>query len=143
MSASSWSQKTSQASGEESFSDLTASSDEMDAQQMLEHPVSESRVAQIKAKSRVKNIVAVSAYSSLALSQQHLKVGIKATKLNWSNSLTKDITLQLSNDHQYFQYYKPAESKTFWDKVRGFSKINLAEIAEISYGAVTSTFANH
>ena len=110
---------------------------------MLEHPVSESRVAQIKAKSRVKNIVAVSAYSSLALSQKHLKVGIKATKLNWSNSLTKDITLQLSNDHQYFQYYKPAESKTFWDKFRGFSKINLAEIAEISYGAVTSTFANH
>ena len=82
----------------------TESSDEMDAQLLLHHMISDERYEQIKAKMSVTKQAPDKVYSSLSNSQECLVKGIRATKLNWSSSDYKNVVLKLSSDLKYFYY---------------------------------------
>ena len=80
--------------------------------------------------------------SSLEASQKHLIEGIKATKLNWSSIGKKDVILRLSKDLTHFTYKKENGNQlSCWDKLKPESKQEIEGIADLSYGAISSTFS--
>ena len=70
----------------------------------------------------------------------HLKKGIHATKLNWSDNKHKDILLSLTSDSKSFFYKRSKGDSTSWEKLKGHGKVKLKDIAEITYGPISSTF---
>ena len=125
---------------DENASDRTESSDEMDAQLIMEHPIPLEEVQRIQKKETIPE-PAKNACDSLLESQLRIAAGIPVTKLNWSNSKRKDVILRLTRNMKELTYMKPQNKLTCWDKVRGKGSIYLSEIAEMAYGAITSTFA--
>ena len=49
--------------------------------------------------------------------------------------------MHLSSNLKELNYSKSNNKKTCWDKIRGSGSIYLSEIADIAFGAITSTFA--
>ena len=59
---------------------------------------------------------------SIETSIARLKKGINATKLNFSDSRMKDVTLKLSKDGKCLIYAKHDRSKTVLEKIKGAGK---------------------
>ena len=128
---------------EDADSDQTDSSDDMDAQLILEHPIDEKTVKEIKAKTRIKK-APVSSNSnpkpqrSLEASQDWLQQGIECVKVNFSDSKMKQVILKLSRDLKTLQFERPAKDQGWWDRIRGPSKLHLKDVVDILYGGGSS-----
>ena len=80
--------------------------------------------------------------TSLFASQNHVLKGIRATKLNWSNSTKKQVILRLSKDMKYLTYKKErGDQDSCWNKLKPGGKQCIEDIADFTYGAVSSTFS--
>ena len=123
-------------------SQLSESSDEMDASLILEQQVNAKKVSQIITKARFRK--KPSHDKPQKASVMRLREGIEVTKLSYSDpGQSKEITLRLSKDRTTLKYQKHESEWTFWDSIKGSSKISLDEVTDILFGAESSTFRYH
>lgn len=118
----------------ESQSSCSASSNEMDASLILSHPVSEEKIRAIKDKSKFKTTRFKSLWPNahefyIGESRKKLQKGIRATKLNFSNTQTKEVRLWLSSDVKTLMYEtidSESTQRSLWQKIKGSSKVALS-----------------
>ena len=122
-------------------SDSQASSTEMDASLILDHPISEARIIKIKNKMSLSGKIRNDRpEDSVGASRKALLKGIRATKFNFSDNKMKEILIKLSADGKTLTYEKVHKNKNLWEKIRGTGNLQLSHLHGIAYGGTTATF---
>ena len=93
-------------------SDSQASSTEMDASLILDHPISEAKIIKINNKMSLSGKIRNDRpEDSVGASRKALLKGIRATKFNFSDNKMKEILIKLSADGKTLTYEKVNKNK--------------------------------